>query len=82
MMQCSVTGYLLKLGPAPVSWNTKKQAIVSRSSSEAEYKAMTNATSEMVWIRNPLKFLGVLVPSVHLYCENQAALHIANNPIS
>jgi len=54
---------------------------VSHSSSEAEYKAMANVTSEMVWTRNLLKFLGISVPPIHLYCDNQAALHIANNPV-
>ena len=81
MTRRSVTGYLLKLGPASVSWKTKKQATVSRSSSEAEYRAMANVTSEVVWTRNLLKFLGISVPSVHLYCDNLAALHIANNPV-
>ena len=74
-------GHLLKLGPALVSWKTKKQATVSHSSVEAEYRAMANATSEVIWIRNLLKFVGVSVPPVHLYCDNQVGLHIANNPI-
>ena len=77
----AVVGYLVKLGPAPIAWKTKKQATVSRSSAEAEYRAMANATSEIIWIRNLLSFLGVLVPSANMYCDNQAAIHIANNPV-
>ena len=44
----SVTDYLVKLGTAPVSWKTKKQPTVSRSSIEAEYCAMANAISEVI----------------------------------
>ncbi|PNX74256.1 copia protein [Trifolium pratense] len=65
----------------PVSWKTKKQTIVSKSSSEAEYRAMNQATSEVIWIRNLLSSLQVQCnsPTV-LHCDNQAAIHIAANP--
>jgi len=59
----------------------KKQATISRSSIEIEYWAMANATSETIWIRNLLTFLCVPVPSAKMYHDNQAAMHIANNPI-
>ena len=81
MTRKSVTGYLVKLGAAPIFWKIKKQPTVSRSSAEAEYRAMANATNDIVWIRNPLQFLGVCVSPARLYCDNQAALHIANNPV-
>jgi len=42
---------------------------------------MANVTSEVGWTINVLKFLGILVPLVHLYCDNQTALHITNNPV-
>jgi len=81
MSRQSVTGYLVKLGDAPIYWKAKKQATLSRSSAEAEYRAMANATSEVVWIRNLLLSFGVSVPPARLYCDNQAAIHIANNPV-
>ena len=56
-----VTGYLVKLGNAPVSWKAKKQDTISRSSTEAEYRGMANATSEVVWIHNILLSLGMFV---------------------
>ncbi|GJX43135.1 LTR copia-type gag-polypeptide [Tanacetum coccineum] len=51
MTRRSRTGYLLLLGGAPVSWKTKKQSVVSKSSAEAEYRAMSNAVSEILWMR-------------------------------
>ena len=81
MTRQSVTGYLVKLGNAPVSWKAKKQDTVSRSSAEAEYRAMANATSEVVWIRNLLVSLGVSVPTTRLHCDSQAAIHIATHPV-
>ncbi|PNX90902.1 putative copia-type protein, partial [Trifolium pratense] len=41
----STSGYLMKLGSAPISWKTKKQSTVSKSSSEAEYRAMGHAAA-------------------------------------
>ena len=63
MSRQSITGYLVKLGNVPVSLKTKKQEIVSRSSVEAEYRAMANATSEVAWVRNLLLSLGLSVPT-------------------
>jgi len=54
---------------------------VSRSLAEAEYHAMANATSEVVWIHNLLQSFGLTIPAAHIHCDNQAALHIANNPV-
>ncbi|KAG7532447.1 Reverse transcriptase RNA-dependent DNA polymerase [Arabidopsis thaliana x Arabidopsis arenosa] len=47
----SLTGYLVKLGPSPVSWKTKKQDKVSRSSAEAEYRAMAMTCQELMWVK-------------------------------
>lgn len=78
----SVTGYLLMLGSSPISWKSKKQSTISRSSSEAEYRAMAAASAEVVWVVRLLKELGIhdLCP-VTLHCDNQSALHIARNPV-
>ncbi|CAH9100668.1 unnamed protein product [Cuscuta europaea] len=78
----SVTGYFVSLGFSPVSWRTKKQATVSRSSAEAEYRSMASLTCELIWLRNLLRSLGVTHSGpARLYCDNQAALHIASNPV-
>lgn len=77
----SVTGYLLLLGKSPISWKSKKQSTISRSSSEAEYRAMASAASEITWMVRLLGDLGVVnLKPVTLYCDNQSAIHITKNP--
>ncbi|XP_039162774.1 uncharacterized mitochondrial protein AtMg00810-like [Eucalyptus grandis] len=61
MSRRSITGFCIKLGDSLLSWKTKKQATVSLSSAEAEYRAMAKTTCEVVWIRGLLSDLGVLL---------------------
>ena len=56
--------------------------MVSRSSTEVEYRSMATTTCEVTWLLFLLKDLHVKhVKPVLLYCDNQAALHIAANPV-
>lgn len=78
----SITGFCFFLGSSLVSWWTKKQNTVSRSSSEAEYRALSAATCEMQWLIYLLRDLRINNAKLHiLYCDNQSALHIATNPV-
>ncbi|WCJ23129.1 Retrovirus-related Pol polyprotein from transposon RE2 [Euphorbia peplus] len=78
----SLTGWLVLLGYSPVSWKTKKQHTVSRSSAEAEYRSMEAITCELKWLRQLLKELGVEHPhGMRLLCDSQSALYIAKNPV-
>ncbi|GAA0138773.1 transmembrane signal receptor [Lithospermum erythrorhizon] len=79
----SITGYLVTVGGSPISWKSKKQSTISRSSAEAEYRAMTQTVAEVTWLVRLLADLGVtdLLP-VTLHCDNNSALHIARNSVA
>ncbi|CAH9106113.1 unnamed protein product [Cuscuta epithymum] len=77
----SVTGYFVTLGGSPISWRTKKQATVSRSSAEAEYRSMATLTCELLWLKSLFSSLRIPLPPVKLICDNNAAIHIASNPV-
>ncbi|KAK3005787.1 hypothetical protein RJ639_017277 [Escallonia herrerae] len=78
----SVTGYFVSLENSPISWRTKKQQTVSRSSAKAEYRSMAVTTCELTWLKFFLLSLGIHHDRpMRLFCDNQAALHIASNPV-
>ena len=76
----STTGNLVYLGFNTMTWSAKKQDIVSRSSTESEYRALATTAAELYWIRQVLKDLGIFLsfPS-KLWCDNVFALAIASN---
>ncbi|CAL5429371.1 unnamed protein product [Camellia sinensis] len=78
----STSGLCVFLGDSLISWKSKKQSVVARSTAEAEYRAMAYATSEIVWLRWLLSDMGVsLSDPTPLYCDNQSAVQIAHNSV-
>jgi len=78
----STTGYCILLGVSPISWRSKKQTVVARSTTEAEYRAMATTTCEVTWLVALLADLTLIgLSPATLRCDNQAALHIAANPM-
>ena len=78
----STTGYCFFLGDSPISWRSKKQTVVARSSTESEYRALADATSELVWLRRLLTDMGLDVSSTtSLHCDNCSAIQIAYNDV-
>jgi hypothetical protein len=60
----------------------QEAATVSRSSTEAEYKALANATAEMLWVQKLLAELGIQhPPKARLWCDNLDATYLSANPV-
>lgn len=78
----SITGFCILFGNSPISWKSKKQTVVARSSAEAEYRGMAITSCEITWIAALLKDMGLTnLPPTILQCDNKAAIAIAENPV-
>ncbi|BFG36388.1 hypothetical protein CerSpe_226620 [Prunus speciosa] len=78
----STTGYLIYLGSNLISWCSKKQPTVSRSSAESEYRALAHACAESSWLCSLLYELGVRLHfPVLMHCDNLSTTYMAANPV-
>jgi hypothetical protein len=78
----STSGYAVFLSDNLVSWSSKRQSVVSRSSAEAEYRAVANGVAEASRLRQLLAELhSPLAKSTLVYCDNVSAVHLSTNPI-
>ncbi|KAJ0978741.1 hypothetical protein J5N97_014215 [Dioscorea zingiberensis] len=78
----STTGFCIFLGDSLISWKSKKQPIVSRSSTEAEYRAMASTIAEIIWLRWLLADMGVsLSGPTPMHCDNMSAIQITCNSV-
>jgi hypothetical protein len=77
----STSGYVFMLGIGAISWSSKRQPLVTLSTTEAEYVGGTIAAKEAIWLRELLQTLGLnLDTSTIIYGDNQGSLALANNP--
>ena len=77
-----ISGYCTYLGGSLITWRSKKQGTVSRSSSEAEYRSLAHLVCEMQWLSELIKELGVQIPMpMEVYYDNKSAIYIAENPV-
>ncbi|XP_066334597.1 uncharacterized mitochondrial protein AtMg00810-like [Miscanthus floridulus] len=76
------SGYCVYLGDSLISWSSKRQPTVSRSSAEAEYRGVANAAAECCWLRNLLQELHVRVDKATvIYCDNVSTVYLSENPV-
>ncbi|KAK0579728.1 hypothetical protein LWI29_030590 [Acer saccharum] len=78
----STGAYVVYLGRTPISWSSKKQQTIARSSTEAEYRTVASTAAELNWVCFLLTDLGLTLPSVPIiYCDNVGATQLCSNPI-
>ena len=76
----STTGMLVFLGSSPISWSSKKQSTVSRSSTEAEYRALAFTATELAWLHTLFKELKLFLPHIPiLWCDNNSTIALVSN---
>lgn len=78
----STSGYCVYFGDNLISWSSKRQQSTSRSSAEAEYRAVANAVAETSWLRQLL--VDLRCPPTHatlVYCDNVSAVYLSSNPV-
>jgi hypothetical protein len=64
-----------------VSWASKKQNSVALFTAEAEYIATGHCCAQLLWMRQTLRDYGYKLSKVPLLCDNESAIHMADNPI-
>jgi len=78
----SVSGFVIFLGQTLISWKSKKQATLSLSSAEAEYRSLRQVTAELSWLSRLLHELTITsITPIPVKCDNLAAIYIAKNPV-
>ena len=78
----STSGYCVYLGSNLVSWSSKKQHTVSRSSTEAEFRALASLVAEITWLQSLLGELQVLQgKNPVIWCDNVSTMMLAANPV-
>ncbi|KAM2246579.1 hypothetical protein COP2_007815 [Malus domestica] len=78
----STSGYFTFVGGNLVTWRSKKQKVVARSSAEAEFRGMSHGVCELLWLKKLLRNLGFNPKgALKLHCDNKAAIEIARNPV-
>jgi hypothetical protein len=78
----STSGYAVFLWDNLISWSSKRQATLSRSSAEAEYRAVANGTAEACWLHQLLGELRCpLRRATIVYCDNISAIYLSTNPV-
>lgn len=78
----SVGAYCIFHGQNLISWSCKQQQTVARSSTESEYKSLSNTAAEIQWLKSVLRDLNLPLPVCPtLWCDNIGATYLSSNPV-
>ncbi|GAA97486.1 hypothetical protein E5Q_04164 [Mixia osmundae IAM 14324] len=75
-------GYVFMLGHGAISWASKRQTLIAKSTAEAEIVSASETLKQAIWLGRLLRQLGLDQGPVHLRCDNQSALKIASGSYS
>ena len=78
----STSGILHKIGNTSIAWSSKLQPTVSLSSTEAEYRVLTDAAKDIIYYRRLLTELGLdITQPTQIYSDNESCIKLAQNPV-
>lgn len=75
----SRSGFVFMFNGAPISWSSQRQNVVSLSTAESEYIALSHGAKEAIWLRQFVKELNINCNSVRIFVDNQASIKLASN---
>eukprot|EP00253_Pinus_taeda_P015319 PITA_15319 len=76
----STSGYVFNLFGGAINWMSKKQSVVTLSTTKAEYMAATHARNEAVWLQRLCSSTGLVQGAIRKDCDSQSAIFLAKNP--
>ena len=78
----STSGYVFLMSSGAVSWSSKKQPIVTLSTTEAEFVAAAYCASQVIWMIRILEKLGHSQRgSTTMFCDNSSTIKLSKNPV-
>jgi hypothetical protein len=78
----STSGYIFTMGTSAICWSSKKQPIVTLSTTEAEFVSSASCVCQCIWVRSILKRLNVKQDgSTFINCDNSSSIKLSKNPI-
>ncbi|GKV21938.1 hypothetical protein SLEP1_g31860 [Rubroshorea leprosula] len=78
----STYGFVFMLGSGAISWSSKKQPIVTLSTTKAEYVAPTSCACQAIWLRRIMEELELNQhEATSIYCDNSSAIKLSRNPV-
>ncbi|GAA0145518.1 transmembrane signal receptor [Lithospermum erythrorhizon] len=78
----STSGYVFKFSSGAVAWTSKKQPIVSLSTTEAEFIAAVVCTCQAIWMKRIFKELGYKgTECINIKCDNSSTIKLSKNPV-